>query len=148
MNVNLWIHILTTKEVSIVFADPRRMTEETKIVISELKKVPQKDLRVSLIVINCDDSGDLRKFLKKNPGTENDIIEFTLGSILQYLNFYFDRGDRLFTLQRRVSRNYIPPSLRLDQGLYGCYKVPLERISLFCSLYVGSIRWKSSSGVV
>ncbi len=55
-------------ELLITYADPRRMTDETKLVISEMKKFPQKELKLSAVVINCDDSNDHRKFLKKNKG--------------------------------------------------------------------------------
>ena len=44
------------------------MTDETRLIISEMKKIPQKDLILSAVVINCDDCNDHRKFLKKNKG--------------------------------------------------------------------------------
>ena len=45
------------------------MTDECKLVISEFKKIPIKELGVSIAVINCDDSNDHRKYLKKNSNT-------------------------------------------------------------------------------
>jgi peroxiredoxin len=53
-------------EVLIVYADPRRMTDETKLVLEELTKIPLKDLKVSIAAVNCDDCNDIRKYLKKN----------------------------------------------------------------------------------
>lgn len=50
------------------------MTSECRIIISEFKKVPLKDLALSLAVINCDDFNDHRKFLKKNSGLSFPLL--------------------------------------------------------------------------
>jgi peroxiredoxin len=44
------------------------MTSECRTIISEFKKIPVRDLSLSLAVINCDDFNDHRKFMKKNSG--------------------------------------------------------------------------------
>lgn len=63
-----------TVDVVVVYADPRRLTDECKLIVNEFNKIPQKELKVSLAVVNCDDSNDLRKFLKKNSGVSFSIL--------------------------------------------------------------------------
>eukprot|EP01041_Mallomonas_annulata_P005626 gene5626-11354_t len=58
--------IIKENDVIIVFADPRRLTDEFRIILDEFKKVPMNNLRVSLLAVNCDVPNDHRKFLKKN----------------------------------------------------------------------------------
>lgn len=54
------------QDVVVVYADPRRMNDEFKLVLNEFQKIPSTNLRVGLLCVNCDDHNDLRKFLKKN----------------------------------------------------------------------------------
>lgn len=54
-------------DVVVVYADPRRMNDEFKLVLSEFQKIPATTLRVGMLGVNCDDHNDLRKYLKKNP---------------------------------------------------------------------------------
>jgi hypothetical protein len=56
-------------DVVVVYADPRRMTAEFKLVLSELDRIPKTSLRVATLAVNCDEPSDQRKFLKKNPIT-------------------------------------------------------------------------------
>ena len=58
----------------VTYVDPRRMTEETRLVIEEMKKLPQKELKLSVTVVNCDDHNDHRKFLKKNKGINFPLL--------------------------------------------------------------------------
>lgn len=52
--------------IAVVFADPRRMNEEFKIVVNQFKLIPRSTLRVKLLAINCDDVADMKKFSKKS----------------------------------------------------------------------------------
>ena len=53
-------------DILVVYGYPHRSNNEFRIVLDEFKRIPTSILKVSLAVINCDDSNDLRKFLKKN----------------------------------------------------------------------------------
>ncbi len=63
-------------EIAIIFADPRRMTDEFKEMIDQFNRLPIATLPLSTCVcaVNCDDSNDHRKFIKKN----NNNIKFPL----------------------------------------------------------------------
>lgn len=52
-------------DVVVVFADPRRMTDEFRTVLDEFNKIPCSSLKVAVGAVNCDDQNDHRKFLKK-----------------------------------------------------------------------------------
>ncbi len=53
-------------DVMCFIADPRRMTDSFRMMLSQLNKVPKEKLNVETCAINCDDYNDHRKFLKKN----------------------------------------------------------------------------------
>eukprot|EP01038_Epipyxis_sp_PR26KG_P015524 gene15524-20954_t len=53
-------------DIVVLYADPRRMNDEFKIVLNQLIKVPKTTLKISLLAVNCDESNEQRKFLKKN----------------------------------------------------------------------------------
>jgi len=68
---------INPRDVIIVYADPRRMTEEFKTVLKELNALPAS-VRIlkkadtggnvlGVLAVNCDASGDLKKLLKKSP---------------------------------------------------------------------------------
>lgn len=52
-------------DLMVLYSDPRRMTDETRAVLRQLANVPHQSLGLSMVAVNCDDSVDLRKFLKK-----------------------------------------------------------------------------------
>ncbi|KAJ1434176.1 hypothetical protein B484DRAFT_446815 [Ochromonadaceae sp. CCMP2298] len=54
-------------DVVVFYADPRRMTAEFKLMLSQLDMLPKTSLKVATLAVNCDDTQDQRKFLKKNP---------------------------------------------------------------------------------
>jgi hypothetical protein len=55
-------------DLILFYADPRRMTDEFKLVLSQFDRIPNRSqLRVATVLINCDDVNDHRKFKKKNP---------------------------------------------------------------------------------
>lgn len=56
-----------TNDILVIFADPRRMTEEFKILLDQFNKIPKDTLKCSLLAVNCDDANDIRKYLKKHP---------------------------------------------------------------------------------
>lgn len=56
-------------DLVVVFADPRRMTEDFKTILEEFKRIPASTLKISLLAINCDVSNDHRKYLKKGSTT-------------------------------------------------------------------------------
>lgn len=54
-------------DVILFYADPRRMTDEFKLVLSQFDRIPNRSqLRAATVLINCDDVNDHRKFKKKN----------------------------------------------------------------------------------
>ena len=65
------------RDIVIIYADPRRMTDEFKTVLKELNalpasvRIPKKaesvGTVVGLLAVNCDAFGDLKKLLKKTP---------------------------------------------------------------------------------
>ena len=55
-----------TTDLVIVYADPRRMTDEFKIILSQFDRLPLISLKVASCAINCDDTNDHRKYVKKN----------------------------------------------------------------------------------
>lgn len=54
------------EDIAVVFADPRRMNDEFKTVLIQFSMVPKTSLKIKLLAVNCDDSNDQRKFVKKN----------------------------------------------------------------------------------
>ena len=54
------------KDILVCHTDPRRMTEDFRLVLNDLNKLPFNSLGVAAAVINCDDQNDHRKFLKRN----------------------------------------------------------------------------------
>ena len=60
--------VIEPDQLQFVFADPRRMTGEFKLVMEEFGKVPLIRLGdgLGLLAVNCDDVNDQRKFVKKN----------------------------------------------------------------------------------
>ena len=42
-------------DVVVVYADPRRMTDQFKTILNEFNKVPQSNLNIAIAAINCDD---------------------------------------------------------------------------------------------
>lgn len=71
----------------------RRMTSECRQIISEYKKIPQKELGITLAVINCDDFNDHRKFLKKNSGITFSLLcgNYCQFSFFKLHKHYFKR---------------------------------------------------------
>lgn len=53
-------------DVVVVYADPRRMTDEFKVILSQFSKLPLATLKIAAAAINCDDVNDHRKYVKKN----------------------------------------------------------------------------------
>ena len=53
-------------DVAVIYVDPRRMTDEFKIILDEFNKLPLASLNICSAAINCDESNDHRKFLKRN----------------------------------------------------------------------------------
>ena len=49
----------------LLYEDPRRMTDETRVVLRQLANIPHQTMGLSLVAVNCDDCADLRKFIKK-----------------------------------------------------------------------------------
>eukprot|EP01035_Chromulina_nebulosa_P018160 gene18160-23817_t len=60
--------------ITVIYADPRRMTEDYKIVLSEFNKIPTATYKLSTIAINCDDPNDIRKYLKKSSSTTIPLL--------------------------------------------------------------------------
>lgn len=77
------------RDILVIYTDPRRMNDEFKTILQEFGRLPSKLLSNSntntnantnngnadvnaavsrLLAVNCDDSSDQRKFLKKNAG--------------------------------------------------------------------------------
>ena len=55
-------------DLVVLYADPRRSTDEFRVVSSEFNKLPLKTLGAVCTVVNVDDSNDHRKLLKKLTG--------------------------------------------------------------------------------
>lgn len=55
-----------SSDVLVLYADPRRSNDEYRVILNEFRKIPVTNLKISLVAVNCDESNDLRKFLKKN----------------------------------------------------------------------------------
>jgi peroxiredoxin len=53
-------------DLVIIYADPRRMTDEFKIILNQFNRLPLISLKVASCAINCDDINDHRKYVKKN----------------------------------------------------------------------------------
>ena len=53
-------------DLVIIYADPRRMTDEFKIILNQFNRLPLLTLRVASCAINCDDTNDQRKYVKRN----------------------------------------------------------------------------------
>eukprot|EP01036_Dinobryon_divergens_P031814 gene31814-41289_t len=72
------------RDIIVIYVDPRRMNDEFKTILKEFGRLPTKllsnintntngntDVNAAvsrLLAVNCDDSADQRKFLKKNAG--------------------------------------------------------------------------------
>lgn len=63
-------------DLILFYADPRRMTDEFKLMLSQFDRIPNRSqLRVATVLINCDDVNDHRKFKKKNPaGGQSSLL--------------------------------------------------------------------------
>jgi len=53
-------------DLAVIYADPRRMTDEFKVVLNQFNRLPLMSLKVASCAINCDDTNDHRKYVKKN----------------------------------------------------------------------------------
>jgi len=53
-------------DIILFYADPRRMTDEFKLVLSQFDRIPRSQLKAATVLVNCDDVNDHRKFKKKN----------------------------------------------------------------------------------
>ena len=53
-------------DLVVIYSDPRRMTDEFKIILSQFNRLPLLTLKVASCAINCDDTNDHRKYVKKN----------------------------------------------------------------------------------
>ena len=53
-------------DLVIIYADPRRMTDEFKIIMNQFNRLPLISLKAASCAINCDDTNDHRKHVKKN----------------------------------------------------------------------------------
>lgn len=63
-------------DIILFYADPRRMTDEFKLVLRQFDRIPNRSqLRAATVLINCDDVNDHRKFKKKNPtGGQSSLL--------------------------------------------------------------------------
>ena len=52
-------------DVIVLYADPRRMSDGCKAVTDQFRKLPLSTLKMQAVVVSCDDSNDIRKYLKK-----------------------------------------------------------------------------------
>lgn len=60
-------------DILVLYVDPRRMTEDFKIMLQQLGQVPGNSLQAGLVAVNCDDWNDHRKFAKKGNGLPQSV---------------------------------------------------------------------------
>jgi peroxiredoxin len=53
-------------DILCVVADPRRGTDDFRLLLSQLNKIPKSALGIEVVAINADEWNDHRKYLKKN----------------------------------------------------------------------------------
>ena len=66
-----------SSDIVVLIADPRRMTNEYRLILEQFKQIPKSVLKVELAGVNCDDFNDLKKLSKKSTNPSYAIFSDT-----------------------------------------------------------------------
>lgn len=82
-------------DIVVIFADPRRMTEDFKLIMQQLGQLPSSILKIAPAAINCDDRNDHRKYLKKNPNVKFSLLNDPTKKVMDLFKCRSSNSNRL-----------------------------------------------------